>query len=88
MLGLTLDPSPGFRLGPEKLRVQKEISVAETERSYLPAAGYHWSLPLYDPIVKLLGVTRQGRCSSNRPLSVRVNSFSMWAAVREVSSCS
>jgi ubiquinone/menaquinone biosynthesis C-methylase UbiE len=26
-----------------------------SERSYLPAAGHHWSLPLYDPLVKLLG---------------------------------
>jgi ubiquinone/menaquinone biosynthesis C-methylase UbiE len=25
---------------------------------YLPAAGYDWSLPLYDPIVKLLGCDR------------------------------
>jgi ubiquinone/menaquinone biosynthesis C-methylase UbiE len=29
--------------------------MAETGRAYLPAAGYHWSLPLYDPMVKLLG---------------------------------
>jgi len=28
---------------------------SESTRTYLPAAGYHWSLPLYDPIVKLLG---------------------------------
>ncbi|HJZ95808.1 MAG TPA: class I SAM-dependent methyltransferase [Candidatus Solibacter sp.] len=27
----------------------------ESRRTYLPAAGYHWSLPFYDPIVKLLG---------------------------------
>lgn len=27
----------------------------ETGRTYLPAAGYHWSLSLYDPMVKLLG---------------------------------
>ena len=26
-----------------------------THRTYLPAAGRHWSLPLYDPVVKLLG---------------------------------
>lgn len=25
-------------------------------RSYLPAAGHNWALPLYDPIVRLLGV--------------------------------
>lgn len=29
--------------------------MAETGRTYLPAAGYHWSLALYDPVVKLLG---------------------------------
>jgi len=29
--------------------------MAEIGRTYLPAAGYHWSLPLYDPMVKLLG---------------------------------
>jgi ubiquinone/menaquinone biosynthesis C-methylase UbiE len=29
--------------------------VVETGRTYLPAAGYHWSLALYDPLVKLLG---------------------------------
>ena len=29
--------------------------MAYSERSYLPAAGRHWSLPLYDPMVKLLG---------------------------------
>lgn len=29
--------------------------MAEPGRTYLPAAGYHWSLALYDPMVKLLG---------------------------------
>ena len=29
--------------------------MSESSRTYLPAAGYDWSLPLYDPIVKLLG---------------------------------
>jgi len=29
--------------------------MSESTRTYLPAAGYDWSLPLYDPIVKLLG---------------------------------
>ena len=29
--------------------------MAESGRTYLPAAGHHWSLPLYDPLVKLLG---------------------------------
>ena len=27
----------------------------ESRRAYLPAAGYDWTLPFYDPIVKLLG---------------------------------
>lgn len=27
----------------------------ETDRNYLPAAGHDWLLPLYDPIVKLIG---------------------------------
>src|SRR5215472_16114002 len=27
----------------------------ESKRTYLPAAGFDWTLPFYDPIVKLLG---------------------------------
>src|SRR5437667_8403284 len=30
-------------------------TMMESSRTYLPAAGHDWSLPLYDPIVKLLG---------------------------------
>jgi ubiquinone/menaquinone biosynthesis C-methylase UbiE len=33
-------------------------SIPETRRSYLPAAGHDWFLPLYDPFVKLLGGDR------------------------------
>ncbi len=29
--------------------------MPESSRTYLPAAGHDWSLPLYDPLVKLLG---------------------------------
>src|SRR5207249_10176352 len=29
--------------------------MMESSRTYFPAAGHDWSLPLYDPIVKLLG---------------------------------
>lgn len=29
--------------------------MEETQRIYLPAAGHEWLLPLYDPLVKLLG---------------------------------
>ena len=32
--------------------------MAEFARPYLPAAGHHWSLPLYDPLTKLIGVDR------------------------------
>jgi ubiquinone/menaquinone biosynthesis C-methylase UbiE len=30
----------------------------DASRTYLPAAGHDWSLPLYDPLVKLLGGDR------------------------------
>jgi hypothetical protein len=30
-------------------------TMSHGERTYLPAAGHDWALPLYDPIVKLLG---------------------------------
>ncbi len=29
--------------------------MIDVQRSYVPAAGHDWSLPLYDPLVKLLG---------------------------------
>jgi ubiquinone/menaquinone biosynthesis C-methylase UbiE len=29
--------------------------VREAERTYVPAAGHNWMLPLYDPLVKLMG---------------------------------
>ena len=29
--------------------------MMESSKAYIPAAGHHWSLPLYDPFVKLLG---------------------------------
>jgi SAM-dependent methyltransferase len=29
--------------------------MEETQKPYLPAAGHDWMLPLYDPLVKLLG---------------------------------
>jgi ubiquinone/menaquinone biosynthesis C-methylase UbiE len=35
--------------------------IANTERTYIPAAGRNWRLPLYDPITKLLGVDRTRR---------------------------
>jgi ubiquinone/menaquinone biosynthesis C-methylase UbiE len=35
--------------------------MEETRRTYLPAAGHDWTLPLYDPLVKLLGGDRARR---------------------------
>jgi len=32
--------------------------MSESTRTYLPAARYDWTLPLYDPLVKLLGGDR------------------------------
>jgi ubiquinone/menaquinone biosynthesis C-methylase UbiE len=29
--------------------------MAHSDRAYVPAAGHDWTLPLYDPVVKLLG---------------------------------
>ena len=37
------------------------MGIANTDRSYIPAAGRDWRLPLYDPITKLLGVDRTRR---------------------------
>ncbi len=34
------------------------MTIEHAERSYIPAAGRHWSLPLYDPITRLLGADR------------------------------
>ena len=35
--------------------------MEETRRTYIPAAGHDWTLPLYDPLVKLLGGDRARR---------------------------
>ena len=37
------------------------MAIGSTQRTYLPAAGRDWRLPLYDPITKLLGVDRTRR---------------------------
>jgi SAM-dependent methyltransferase len=31
------------------------VTMLQSEKAYLPAAGHDWLLPLYDPLVKLLG---------------------------------
>ena len=35
--------------------------TARSERTYLPAAGHDWFLPLYDPLTRLLGVQKARR---------------------------
>src|SRR5216683_4871144 len=35
--------------------------MEHAERSYLPAMGKRWLLPLYDPLLKLLGVDKSKR---------------------------
>jgi ubiquinone/menaquinone biosynthesis C-methylase UbiE len=35
--------------------------MTHPERTYLPAAGHDWALPLYDPLVKLMGAERAKR---------------------------
>src|SRR2546422_10812352 len=42
----------GFKRNDKSTEVE---TMMESSRTYLPAAGHDWSLPLYDPIVKLLG---------------------------------
>jgi len=36
-------------------QIKETTMMANSQRPYLPAAGRDWALPLYDPIVKLLG---------------------------------
>jgi ubiquinone/menaquinone biosynthesis C-methylase UbiE len=36
-------------------------NMSNVERAYLPAAGHDWALPLYDPLVRLLGADRARR---------------------------
>ena len=39
----------------------KTETMGDSQRTYIPAAGHDWFLPLYDPIVKLLGGDRARR---------------------------
>jgi ubiquinone/menaquinone biosynthesis C-methylase UbiE len=42
--------------------------MEEIEKTYLPAAGHDWMLPLYDPLVKLLGGDAARRALLDRAL--------------------
>jgi ubiquinone/menaquinone biosynthesis C-methylase UbiE len=37
---------------------RQRCTMMDVQRTYLPAAGHDWTLPLYDPLVKLLGGDR------------------------------
>ncbi len=58
-----------------------------TTRTYLPAAGHDWFLPLYDPFVKLVGGDRAAERSSSKPRCDRVSAFSTSAVARAVWWC-
>jgi len=47
--------------------------MVESSRTYLPAAGRDWRLPLYDPFVKLLGgdAARISGCAAARAVRSR-----------------
>ena len=40
--------------------------TTRAERTYVPAAGHDWALPLYDPIVTLLGGNRTRKALVDR----------------------
>jgi len=54
--GLTLHLGPGFRLGHRDSC--RGYAMSHANRAFLPAAGLDFLLPLYDPMVKLLGADR------------------------------
>ncbi len=39
----------------QRQKIRTELLMAETHRTYIPASGQDWALPLYDPMVRLLG---------------------------------
>src|SRR6266481_5484920 len=49
------------RLTQPSLHIPPVEAAMATTRTYLPAAGHDWFLPLYDPFVKLLGGDRARR---------------------------
>src|SRR5258708_1611032 len=46
---------PGSEGAQRRKSLQGDGLTMESSRTYLPAAGRDWLLPLYDPFVKLLG---------------------------------
>jgi ubiquinone/menaquinone biosynthesis C-methylase UbiE len=47
--------------------LQEELNqMGSVEKTYLPAAGHDWALPLYDPLVRLLGIDTVRRVLLNQ----------------------
>ncbi len=63
----------------------------ESPRTYLPAAGHDWSLPFYDPIVKLLGgdkarrvlIDQAGLQAGHRVLDIGCGTGSLAVAIKQ-----
>jgi hypothetical protein len=54
--------------------------MENVQRTYLPAAGRDWALPLYDPLVKLLGADKVRRTLPIKRLFNQVTAPWMLAA--------
>lgn len=46
--------------------IMENLKTVDLKKTYLPAAGRDWALPIYDPLVKLLGADRTRRALINQ----------------------
>ncbi len=66
--------------------------MEDVNRTYLPAAGHDWALPLYDPLVKLLGADKARRAlldqavvqPMHRVLDVGCGTGSLVALIKQI----
>lgn len=66
--------------------------MSDTQRSYLPAAGYRWALPLYDPFIKIFGgdsarktlIDHAGLCSGLRLLDLGCGTGTMVVLIKRM----
>jgi hypothetical protein len=56
--------------------------MENVRRTYLPAAGHDWALPLYDPFVKVLGADKVRRTLLDQALWALLTGLLTLAAVR------